>query len=222
MDEVEIDIQEFGGTLYINMPKLSKCGKQAFKDFMRTARARIYKQVHGVDAVIRVPGPQGCPHMWAVEEMANMYIMSISAEFAVKAMGWIKAWKAQHADHVTEWRHAVETHIPDDTRCDLEKRVVDAFCAQVPNCTREVGVELGSQGYVDVLTDSHLYEVKTWRNWRHAVGQALCYGASFPTRQLVVVLFDTPGDRMGDVELAQVRTVCAKYEVDVKLVNTDP
>jgi KilA-N domain len=223
--EIELEIRELNGHVYINTSKLCPSGKQNFRHYCRSQAAKnfakVYQEVHGVDAIVRIQGTNGgCPQMWAVEEMANMYIMNISAAYAIKVMGWVKEWKLRN-DNAAVWRHAIETYVPDDNDADgLEKSVVDAFCTEVPGALREVAVDLGSHGYVDVLTDTYLYEFKTWRKWRYAVGQVLCYGASFPTRKLMVVLFDTPSDRMGSIELAQVRTVCAKYNIDVDLVVT--
>ena len=45
-------------------------------------------------------------------------------------------------------------------------------------------------GFIDVLTNSKVIEVKTEYNWKHALGQVKSYGFYYPTKEKWIYLFD--------------------------------
>ena len=49
-------------------------------------------------------------------------------------------------------------------------------------------VECGA-GFIDLLTQDKIIEVKNIINWKHAIGQVICYGMYFPYHQKTIVLF---------------------------------
>jgi hypothetical protein len=51
---------------------------------------------------------------------------------------------------------------------------------------REVECEAG---FIDLLTQDKIIEVKNIINWKHAIGQVICYGIYFPYHQKTIVLF---------------------------------
>ena len=59
-------------------------------------------------------------------------------------------------------------------------------------------------GFVDVLTDDAIYEVKCWQNYKQTVGQCNAYLTCFPGRRRVAVLFGKPyRDRQKKVHIVQ-------------------
>ena len=71
-----------------------------------------------------------------------------------------------------------------------ERLFVDSICKTLEEkgvvYQREVPTPVG---YIDVLTDSTLYEAKHWSNIKHAVGQILFYGHYYPRQNNVIVAF---------------------------------
>jgi len=45
-------------------------------------------------------------------------------------------------------------------------------------------------GYIDVLTDTKIIEVKQINLWKHALGQVKCYGYYYPDKQKWIYLFN--------------------------------
>ena len=69
-------------------------------------------------------------------------------------------------------------------------------------------------GFIDVLTDTKIIEVKTFCNWKHALGQVQAYGHYYPAKEQWIYLFDSPEDtsRKEIVEtVCTVKNVCVKY-----------
>ena len=71
-----------------------------------------------------------------------------------------------------------------------ERLFVDTICQTLEEKgvghQREVATPVG---YIDVLTDTTLYEAKHWSNIKHAVGQILFYGHYYPRSQYVIIVF---------------------------------
>lgn len=71
-----------------------------------------------------------------------------------------------------------------------ERLFVDTICQTLEGkgiaYQREVATPVG---YIDVLTDTTLYEAKHWSNIKHAVGQILFYGYYYPRPQYVIIVF---------------------------------
>ncbi|KAG5186210.1 FirrV-1-A34, partial [Tribonema minus] len=44
-------------------------------------------------------------------------------------------------------------------------------------------------GFADVITATHVIEVKNWRNWKHALGQVLAYHAFASDKRMRIHLF---------------------------------
>lgn len=64
-------------------------------------------------------------------------------------------------------------------------------------------------GYIDVLTETEVIEVKSAHNWKHAIGQVIVYGSYFPTRQKRIHLF-------GDVDnLSLIEQHCTPLNIKV-------
>jgi hypothetical protein len=63
---------------------------------------------------------------------------------------------------------------------DTEKRVQNTLCRKV-NGTKEIVVPAGR---IDILTSTHLVEVKHSKKWKEGVGQLMIYGAYYPSHSL--------------------------------------
>jgi hypothetical protein len=75
------------------------------------------------------------------------------------------------------------------------------------------------EGFIDVLSDTEVIEVKAFDDWKHALGQVLVYAANYPGYGMRLHLFDTAGR-----DLAMVARHCARFGVtlSVALVSSRP
>lgn len=75
-------------------------------------------------------------------------------------------------------------------------------------------------GYVDVVTEEAVIEVKHWRQWKHALGQVLAYGYCFPEKSKRIVLFCTAAENATASAMIKgaVEPVCIKHDVEVTLL----
>lgn len=73
-------------------------------------------------------------------------------------------------------------------------------------------------GFADVVTDTHVIEVKHWRQWKHALGQVLAYHAFASDKKTRIHLFADECDQVAAQSTVTIATgVCAKYDVSVTL-----
>jgi len=71
-------------------------------------------------------------------------------------------------------------------------------------------------GYIDLLTEDRLIEVKVFNNWKHALGQVLSYGKFYPERQKTIYLFDYVPEE--DYKLLKdIKEFCGTMDVDVMI-----
>lgn len=67
-------------------------------------------------------------------------------------------------------------------------------------------------GRVDVVTSTHVIEVKTGRNWKSALGQLAAYQSCFPNLQKRLHLFD-----YYHCNLEEIREICSSQDIVVTL-----
>ena len=63
-------------------------------------------------------------------------------------------------------------------------------------------------GYVDLLTDNELIEIKIHENWKHGLGQILAYRTELRNHKLRLHLFDGEPDK-------NIENVCNEYNIIV-------
>lgn len=80
---------------------------------------------------------------------------------------------------------------------------------------KRLKVELGGQievccdsGYIDLLIDTEIIEIKHGMNWKHAVGQLLMYSLDYPTHKKRIHLFGIEYDE-------KINQNCEIYNISV-------
>lgn len=66
-------------------------------------------------------------------------------------------------------------------------------------------------GYIDVLTASHIIEIKTLTMWKHGLGQLQAYSCYFPNKKRRLHLFDCKKES----NVVEILNVCKKLGVEV-------
>ena len=128
--------------------------------------------------------------------------MWVSPLFAIKIEQFIDEWRKLDANNENQyWKALAEAKA--STNDMIEGKIRDKLCNELKGQT-EVKTP---QGFIDVLTDKYVIEVKHISEWKHALGQILAYGISYPNHQKVIHLY---GD-IADEDI--IRDVCRKYDV---------
>ena len=73
-------------------------------------------------------------------------------------------------------------------------------------------------GFIDVLTDTKIIEVKKYNHWKHALGQIECYGYFYPNRQKWIYLFDTTEYTDDNISTDLIDEICKSKDVFVKYI----
>ena len=98
----------------------------------------------------------------------------------------------------------------DDGNTCMERIVRDALALK---CNGKIEVEC-KHGFIDILSDDELIEVKHVSGYKHALGQVLAYSKSFSTRSLRIHLFGTEDELKPDlIELCE--SLCKEYNIQV-------
>lgn len=65
-------------------------------------------------------------------------------------------------------------------------------------------------GTIDILTESHLIEIKSAEKWKHGLGQVLAYGYVYPNHTCHLHLFNVI-----NTDMKVIGEVCEQYDVIV-------
>ncbi len=63
-------------------------------------------------------------------------------------------------------------------------------------------------GFIDLLTNNEIIEIKEGRCWKHAVGQVLMYAVEYPDRKKRIHLF-------GSIPDDPIEEYCSLYDIAV-------
>jgi hypothetical protein len=65
-------------------------------------------------------------------------------------------------------------------------------------------------GYIDLLTDDEIIEIKDGKFWKHALGQILSYSIDYPNHKKRIHLFN-----IGEYNLNLIKDKCLKFNINV-------
>ncbi len=69
-------------------------------------------------------------------------------------------------------------------------------------------------GFIDILTDKEIIEVKVWKRYREAIGQLLAYSMYYPTHQKHLHFF---GSRLSSIEEENLLKLCTELQIYVTM-----
>ena len=100
---------------------------------------------------------------------------------------WIEEWKKYSvSNELTYWKEMA--HLSPIRNSTREKEIQDKLCTKYDGET-EIETEFGN---IDLLTNKYIIEIKTYDNWKCAIGQILVYGSKYPNKTKMIYLFDVP------------------------------
>jgi hypothetical protein len=193
---------------YINATLLCKKGNKKFNDWFRNRSSKNYIKIlsnklnMSEENILSIKtGKYG--GSWIHPLLANNLAQWISADFAVDVSLWIEEWKTIKNNQEI-YKNKISNLISDDDYYSKEQEIVKQLQEKIGG-QKEVETKVG---YIDLLTDTQLIEVKNGKNWKHAVGQVLMYGIEYPNYEKVICLFDIENNEV-------INNYCKKYNIQV-------
>lgn len=197
---------------YINATQLCKAGNKRFKDWHKKQSTKVI--IDSVNKKLSSLSSQTCVHVqhggvysgtWIHPLLATHVAQWISPEFCIQVSMWVEEWKNLHPNHTLQYFDALSKLQPSKNNQD-EKEIQLRL-------QRVYGGEIEVQtpaGFIDLMNDNTIIEIKRADKWKSAIGQVLSYGIFYPHKKLKIVLF---GDINYDAKT--VEYVCRKYNIDV-------
>ena len=148
--------------------------------------------------------------------LTTCVILWNSPKYCVKASKIIEEWKNKSRVNTTQYWNDVSECMDEclknmDSKQEQKERKYRDMIAKREEGKIEVRVK---GGIIDVLTTKKIIEVKPANQWKHAMGQVLCYRENFKDRKAYIYLFEYK-----KCDKNFIRKVCRKYRVRVKFVK---
>jgi len=133
--------------------------------------------------------------------------MWCSTEFNIKVCSWIEEWKKYSKENNLRYWDAIKK-LNSDSNDLLELKYKKKLHKRLGG---EIEVST-SVGNIDLLTKTDLIEIKTYDNWKYALGQLIAYSSFYPRHQKTMYLFSVPQQN----NLVEIRKICKKTDVRIK------
>lgn len=204
---------------YINATQLCKSGGKEFKKWHKNDKTKqvvekvCIKTKIDKDSLIQINksglNEERCT--WVHPTIGLHIAQWISTDFFLQTVDWINEWRMDNENN-EKYKKAIETIIPDNDTKKIEKMLQLYYKTQMGG---EIEVETPF-GYIDLLTDTKLIEIKNALHWKHALGQILSYSNFFPSHEKWIYLFD-----MKDSLYEQIEMLLKKFDVHLFSVNKE-
>lgn len=199
---------------YLNATLLCRKGKKKISDWTRLRKTQLFLKELSIEigkpkeelVICTVGGNHS--GSW-VHPYAGTYLAQwISAKFAVKVSKWIDNWKSIH-QNTQIYKTELEEIQADDNKRQKEKEIQARISHELKGQT-EV---LTESGYIDVLTNDEIIEIKIANKWMHAMGQILCYASDdhFSSYKKRIHLFDVNDS----INIHRIKKIYNKYNISL-------
>lgn len=145
---------------------------------------------------------------WIHPQVTTILGMWMSPEFTVKVGMWIEDWKSYCLKNSEDYHESL-CQLVVSKQEQFEKAIQKEMCLEL-NGKMEVKT---CSGYIDLLTDTQIIEIKEFSEWKSALGQILSYSVHYPDREKVIVLFG----KMDTIMLKIIRETYNKYRIKLVL-----
>jgi hypothetical protein len=200
-------IETRDGDNYVNATQLCKAGGKKFNDWYRLeATKELIRELEKMTGLKVADVKQGRYHSgsWIHPDLAVPLAQWISPTFALQVSQWVREWRTytysneeRYQKALTELKPSLKTLKEKSIQLDLQRKLHGDIEVETP------------AGFIDLMNDEMIVEIKEYSNWKHAIGQVLSYGLYYPDKQKYICLFGE-GDNNDTIE-----TVCSKYAIKV-------
>lgn len=196
---------------YINATALCKIGGKLFGNWKQLSTTKRIIQILSEDTGIPIArllevstGRYGVS--WIHPRLALNLAQWISTSFSLEVSQWIDEWKEYDIQNKTRFSEALNRITPEDKNTQQEREIQSRLHHDLGGET-EVKTRVG---YVDLLTDTEVIEIKHASEWKHGLGQVLSYSRYIPGVARRLHLFGECSTDAKDIE-----DTCKDFEVSV-------
>ena len=194
---------------FINATQMCKVGGKLFADWKRMDSTKELIKFLSLKLNIPIekiidttPGRYG--GSWIHPRLGLCLAQWLSVKFMLEVSEWIDEWKNISEINSKKYIFSLENIEPDNDKSCVEKDI------QI-RLHKELGGEMEVHtnfGYIDLLTETELIEIKVGNNWKHGLGQLLAYRKFYLNHKLRLHLF-------GIEEQNDISDWCKEYNVSV-------
>ena len=199
---------------YVNATELCKAGKKKFSHWNTLEKTQAFLNILSThtkisaDKLIDVKKGGNIQGSWVHPRVLTNIAQWISPEFDVLVTEWVEEWKALKLENTKKYIDAIENI--DDTYSKSskeEEEVRDRLSAKLGG---EIEVET-KYGFIDIVTDTEIIEVKKASSYKHAVGQILFYSNDkrFVKHNKRIHLFNVKDS----IDIDEISKLCVKYDI---------
>jgi hypothetical protein len=140
---------------------------------------------------------------WVHPQIATHIAIWISPKFGVAVSGWIEEWKAQgnNKDKYIKKLNSIEPAEIIQKEKEIQARLKRELNAEI-----EVETPVG---FIDIVSEDKIIEIKEISKWKHAVGQILCY-ANYIKKTKEIYLFGE-----SDIDRQIIEDNCRRFDISV-------
>lgn len=149
---------------------------------------------------------------WVHPDLGIHLAQWCSSEFCLKIAEWIDEWKKYKVENKEKFELELINIKPSDTKTNLERLIQKKLQKLLGG---EIEVETPC-GYIDLLTSDSIIEIKTFYNWKHALGQILAYGNFYTGYKKIIYFFkDDEQEKYDEKVIKIIRNIYDKYDINI-------
>ena len=194
---------------YINLTQLCKSGGKKFSDWNSCKTSKVFLQVLSKKLQIDIKdliqyqgGSNKERSTFGHPLVANNIAQWISAEFSVNVSLWIEEWKQNNNNKeiFDKELNNINGYFKDEKEKEIQLKLQKQLGGEI-----EVETE---GGFIDLLTQTEIIEIKNGKKWKYAVGQILIYSMDYPNHKKRIHLFDIDKDN-------NIERKCKKHDIKI-------
>ena len=207
---------------YINATKLiaGDCTNNGNKKFNDWSRGKNNKKLmNEISSFVGIPvnllyntistGPNNLRGTYVHPLLMTHIAYWVSPKFSAKVGIWIEEWKSYSKQNEVEYYESLSQL--DSYQNDNREKIIQKKLQKKLGGKTEVETPVGN---IDLLTKSELIEIKSFDNWKHALGQLIAYSTFYPNKEKCMYLFDS-----SNKSVHNIKKICKAN--DIRLVIYD-
>jgi hypothetical protein len=168
---------------YLSATDMCKANGKLYGNYIATNPTKEYLKELSLDMKLPVPqlvevkrgGRYDQQGTWVHPRVATHLAMWLSPKFAVKVSKWVEEWTLCSETNARTYLNELENL--EVSRTLQKEKALNNFYKEALGARSEVNTDVG---YIDLLTDTLLIEIKAACTWKHGLGQLICYGRYYP------------------------------------------
>ncbi len=202
---------------YINLTKLCKSGNKDYYDWKGNKRTTNFLKVLSENVNIQVEnlikyehGSNSDRATWGHPYVAINIAQWISAEFSVKVCEWVLEWYKYNDKNKYELLQELNNINPTHNN-SIEKNIRNRMSKELGG---QIEVET-EYGFIDIMTDDEIIEIKEISNWKNAIGQILSYSLNDMciNKKKRIHLFSEK--EIDNIQLNNINKITDKYDISL-------